>query len=93
MNSLNINDDKFSSYKQKQIVKYFQICLDDMYSVGKKMIKSDDVFIMTNISIYNQIYTAEFEGLFYKNLSENPFKNYRINIKTSKDGFNKLDYF
>ena len=42
--------------------------------------------------MYYQIYTAEFEGFLYTNLSENTFNNQIISIKRSEDDLTISDY-
>ena len=38
------------------------------------------------------MYAAEYEELLHNNLSENIFKNHRINIKNSEDNWTISDY-
>ena len=62
------------------IVKESQNVFGDMYLGGKKTISSDVLFIVTNIAIYYQGYSAEIDGLLYTTLSGKTFKNKIINI-------------
>ena len=38
------------------------------------------------------MYASEFEAVLFTNLSENTFKNQRINIKNSEDDYTISDY-
>ena len=65
-------------------MKKFQKSLGSIYLGGKKSFPSDDFFIIISKGIYCHMYAAEFKGLLYNTLSENPFKSQRINIKKSE---------
>ena len=55
-----------------------------MYLGDKEIISSDNSIIATSIGMDCHMDAAEFEGLLYTTLSENPLKNHRVNIKTVK---------
>ena len=76
MNFLDRKNDKFASHYQNILaVKESHNYFGEMYLGGKKMIIYDDLIIVTNKRIYHHMDAAEFKRLFYKNLSENTFKN------------------
>ena len=56
-----------------------------MYLGGNKTIISYDLFIVKNIRMDHQMDAEEYDGLFYKELSENTLKNKIINIKINED--------
>ena len=58
-----------------------------MYLDVKNTIVSDDLFIVPKIRIYRQMDAAEFEGFFYKMLSESSFSDQRIHTRISYNDF------
>ena len=58
-----------------------------MYLDVKNTIVSDDLFIVPNIRIDCQMDAVEFEGFFYKMLSESSFRDQRIHTKISYNDF------
>ena len=75
----------FNHYQKVIIVKELQDKIGEIYFWGKKTIATGVLFIIANIRIDCQIYTAEFEGLLYTILSEYPFKNQRIHMTEEND--------
>ena len=93
MNYLDKNYDQFASHYQNILtVKELQKGFSEMYLSGKKKIIYVDIFIVTNKRIYFQMDASEIEGLLYTTLSENPFKNHKINIKNTEDDWTVSDY-
>ena len=91
MSCLDKNNKHFAyRYQNIMIVKVLHKYFGEMYLRGKKIIRFDELFIITNIRIYCQMDVAEFEALLYTTLSEEPFKNQRINIKDEKDDYLSL---
>ena len=66
--------------------------IGEIYLGGKKTKISDDLFIVKNMRIDCHMDAAEFEGLLYNTLPENPFNNQIINIKNSEDDWTISDY-
>ena len=74
------------------IVKELQKCFGDIYFGGNKNTATYVFFIMENIRIDCHMYAAEFEGLLYTILSEEPFKKQRFHMIEEKDDYTITDY-
>ena len=69
------------------IVKELQKCFGEIYLGGKTTMATNVLFIMENTRIDFQMYAAEFEGLLYTILSEEPFKNQWFHTIEEKDDY------
>ena len=85
IDDLDGSEDEFISYFQKiLIMRVIQQIFYEMLICGRKLVYTDSFFEATNIMKNVQNYSSEFDGLFHKMASKEPFINQKISYINRK---------